>query len=157
MTELEENFDALIKKYKSAFVYGYSEYKGNTLFELLKRFKNNGPGVYVIWSSDMNLPVYIGSSGKISRGMQVSSNTVRKRLFYANTPYHFNRKKHIFQFSPTTSGVPPAGYKDQILIRDIKIDVFITPESIAPSVLEHLLIQGFINQHRDLPLANQKI
>jgi hypothetical protein len=111
----------------------------------------------LVWRKSENHPLYIGSSGKIEKDLALSGQTVRQRLFGSSTPYHFDATAHVFRYGPTTSGVPPAGYTYAINLADICISTIATPNNIAPTVLEHLLIQGYINQHGDLPAANQKI
>jgi hypothetical protein len=111
----------------------------------------------LVWRKSENRPLYIGSSGKVEKGLALSGQKVRQRLFGSSTPYHFDTVARVFQYGPTTSGVPPAGYNHAINLADIRISIIATPNNIAPTTLEHLLIQGYINQHGDLPEANQKI
>ena len=78
-------------------------------------------------------------------------------MFGSSTPYHFDTTANQFKYGPTTAGVPPAGYHYSISLSEIEITCLAVYSPSAPTVLEHLLIQGFINQYHDLPEANQKI
>ena len=112
------------------------------------------PGVYVISAiAALHRPIYIGSSGKISRGLAVNAATMRRRLRGAKTPYKFDREE--FLFGPTSTGVPPSGYTSAFKVRDLKVTCLQTPANIAPAALEALLLQGCINDFGELPVANQ--
>jgi hypothetical protein len=155
MCEINKNFDDLYKIYRSKF--NPTEHAGKTRESLMKSMPHKR-GVYLIWkrSDDKHKLLYIGSSGKIKKGNLPSGQDVRKRMFGSSTPYKFD-STDIFKYGPTTTGVPPARYKKSVRLSDIQIEVFATPTNVAPSVLEHLLIQGYVNQFKDLPEANQKI
>ncbi|MDZ4289470.1 MAG: hypothetical protein U0984_16010, partial [Prosthecobacter sp.] len=103
----------------------------------------------------IDCPLYIGSSGKIGKGLVVSDSTIHHRLFGASTPYHF--EEEVFRFGPTTATVPPDGYTDSVPLRDLQIECYVVPSPKIPAAWEHLLLQGFINQFGDLPVVNQKI
>lgn len=113
-------------------------------------------GVYVISPiSGQRRPIYIGSSGKISRGLVVSKSTIRNRLRGAKTPYKFDGEE--FLFGPTSTGVPSTGFASMLKMRDLKVTCLQTPTNIAPAALEALLLQGCIHDFGDLPVANQKL
>jgi hypothetical protein len=116
----------------------------------------NVPGVYVISAiAALHRPIYIGCSGKISRGLAVNAATMRRRLRGAKTPYKFDGDE--FHFGPTSTGVPPSGYTSAFKVRDLKVTCLQTPANIAPAALEALLLQGCVHDFGDLPVANQKL
>jgi len=132
-----------------------SEHLGQNANEILAEVPDF-PGVYVISPIfGQRRPIYIGSSGKISRDLATSKSTMRGRLRGANTPYKFDGEE--FHFGPTSSGVPPAGYTSMLKVRDLKVTCLQTPANIAPATLEALLLQGCIHDFGDLPVANQKL
>jgi hypothetical protein len=157
MPELTQNFDDLYRIYSALFPH--SDHVGATRAEFMKAVPKvpNVPGVYLVWRKSESRPLYIGSSGKCEKNLTLSGQTVRQRLFGSSTPYHFDAIAHVFRYGPTTTGVPPAGYTNAINLANIRISILATRKNIAPSALEHMLIQGYINQHHDLPEANQKI
>lgn len=118
------------------------------------------PGVYVI-IHDKEI-IYIGSSGKVDRSLKLSASTVKSRLTNSYTPYTISDDK--FKFSPSgkiKGSNRPEGYTHEIALSKLTLLVFdLTPNNnqvIAPSTLEHILIQSFMNQYKKLPKANQKI
>ena len=132
-----------------------SEHLGQSANEILADVPDF-PGVYVISPiSGQRRPIYIGSSGKISRDLAASKSTMRGRLRGANTPYKFDGEG--FHFGPTSTGVPPVGYASKLKVRDLKVTCLQTPANIAPAALEALLLQGCIHDFGDLPVANQKL
>ena len=155
--ELQENFDSLFARYSRASSFRYFEIASQSRSQLQSSFSCDGPGVYLIWKEGEKRPLYIGSAGKVSKKLEIGKSTVKKRMFQASTPYHFDKNKPILRFCPKDATVPPSGYSHSIPVPELRIGVFITPPNLAPAVLEHLLIQGFINQFGDLPEANQKI
>jgi len=118
-------------------------------------------GVYIIYQSGQIEPVYIGSAGKLEKdadgALVRTGQKVRQRLFYANTPYLFDRADPVLRYGPTTPTVPPDGYDFYIPIQNIYIDSFHVPDTHAATALEHILIQGCVNEFGRLPVANQKI
>jgi hypothetical protein len=63
----------------------------------------------------------------------------------------------VFRYGPTTATVPPSDYKEEVALSDIQITCFTVPFPKIPAAWEYLLLQGFINQFGDLPVANQKV
>ena len=124
---------------------------------LMKTVPGGVAGVYLILKKGDPQPLYIGSSGKIGPDLSRSGSTVKIRLFGANTPYHFDKKTGVWRHGPTTAGVPPAGYLHDLPIAALTLNVFAMPHPKSPAVLEHILLQGFINEFGRLPTANQKI
>jgi hypothetical protein len=53
--------------------------------------------------------------------------------------------------------VPPEGYFREVPVADLTLTLFALPHPQSPAVLEHVLLQGFINEFGRLPTANQKI
>ena len=132
-----------------------SEHIGQNANELLDDVPDL-PGVYVISPTyGQSQPIYIGSSGKISRGLVVSKSTIRNRLRGAKTPYKFYGEE--FLFGPTSTGDSPAEYENSLKVRGLKVTCLQTPANIAPAALEALLLQGCIHDFGDLPVANQKL
>lgn len=118
------------------------------------------PGVYLI--SEGKEIIYIGSSGKVDRNLNSSSSSVKSRLTNAYTPYAIIEDK--FKFAPFGRKIgtnKPEGYLHEITLAKLTFIIFDlrhrNNQVIAPSALEHILIQSYINQHRKLPKANQKI
>ena len=118
------------------------------------------PGVYII-IHDKEI-IYIGSSGKVDRSLELGASTVKSRLTNSYTPYTISDDK--FKFSPFGSikgSNRPEGYTHEFALSKLKFLVFdLTPNNnqvLAPSALEHVLIQSFMNQYKMLPIANQKI
>lgn len=146
---LKDTFNSLTKKLPPRII-------GRSRKELMRRVGNNR-GVYLIFKKGESMPIYIGSAGKMIKGGSWNNSTIRKRMFQANTPYHFDKKTDLLCYGPKTTGVPPAGYRHSIPLDAIEIITIELEAPYAPSALEHLLIQGFINQYGDLPEANQKI
>jgi hypothetical protein len=183
MPDLTQYFDDLYRIYGAFFPH--SHHTGANLATLEKSVPAER-GVYLIWrthaaatqqdgrhsienrSASDNLTdkqlqlIYIGCSGKIKKGMVLGAGNVRKRLFGGLstwTPYLFDGKAGLFQYDPgpkAPSGRPKC-YHKSIPINEIEISVIATPNKTAPSALEHWLIQGYINQHGDLPEVNQEI
>ena len=153
MMSLSSGFADHLQEASQAF--HASEHIGQNANELLDDVPDL-PGVYVISpTSGQSQPIYIGSSGKISRGLVVSKSTIRNRLRGAKTPYKFDGEE--FLFGPTSAGVTPAGYTSMLKVRDLKVTCLQTPAHIAPATLEALLLQGCILDFGDLPVANQKL
>ena len=155
MPEIHDTFDALYKQYKKVFIH--STHSSHTRAGLMKSVPAKTTGVYVIWKKGALSPIYIGSSGKIEKKLKPSGSSIRSRMLGSSTPYHFDTTANQFKYGPTTSGVPPAGYHYAISLSEIEVTCLAVYSPSAPTVLEHLLIQGFINQYHDLPEANQKI
>ena len=153
--EIDSSFTKLFKAYSGRFPV--SMHRGATRKELMDSVPKGNPGVYVMWREGDQKPFYIGSSGKVKKGLVKSDSTVSKRLFNSSTPYHFSKSDNALHYGPTSAGVPPDGYHDCIDLKLLKIDVFSLGDNIAPSAFEHILIQGFINEFGDLPEINQAI
>ncbi len=152
MSELNQTFAELFAKYRE--IYPITVNHGGDRSGILKNVPK-GAGVYVIArQSDLAKPLYIGSSGKVSKGLKASPSNIYKRLMYASTPYKFDGTQ--LHYGPTTATVPPHGYTDSADLNELQITCFKLPASTIPSALEHLLIQGFVNEFGDLPLVNQK-
>lgn len=177
MPELTQNFDDLYRIYSDLF--SHSNHTGANRAAL----ENSVPakrGVYLIWRTraqqdgrhspenrsvtdslnDKQL-IYIGCSGKIKKKMVLGAGNVRRRLFGPSTwtPYLFDSKANLFRYDPGPKAASgrPVFYHKSIPIDEIEISVIATPNNRAPAALEHLLIQGHINQHGDLPEVNQEI
>jgi hypothetical protein len=177
MPELTQNFDDLYRIYSALFPHTNHTGANRDAIEKSVPAKR---GVYLIWrmptqqdghrsvgdrsaadnSSDKQL-VYIGCSGKIQKKMVLGGRNVCERLFGASTwtPYLFDGKANLFRHGPgpKASNGRPAFYHESIPINEIEISVIATPSDIAPSALEHMLIQGYIKQRGDLPEVNQEI
>lgn len=146
-------------------IYSVITVEGASRSDLMAKIPASIHGVYTFWSSNAKQPFYIGCAGKISRkksleknsAIELSGNKVKSRMFNASTPYHFSKSSNFIQFSPTTAGVPPEGYNSSIAVNDLIIKVICIHDLTAPAALEHLLIQGYINEFGDLPEANQAI
>jgi hypothetical protein len=182
MPELTQNFDDLYRIYGAFFPHSHHTGANRATLEKSVPAKR---GVYLIWrthapptqqggrhsienrSAADNLTdkqlqlIYIGCSGKIKKRMVLGAGNVHTRLFGAATwmPYLFDGKANLFRHDPgpKASNGRPSCYHKSIPISEIEISVIATPNKIAPSALEHLLIQGYINQHSDLPEVNQEI
>lgn len=102
-------------------------------------------------------PIYIGCAGKISKEGELNGNTIKNRMFSANTPYHFSKTSDDYFFGPTTATVPPKGYDSEYPMKDLIIKLIIITNNTAPTALEHILLQGFINEYASQPEANQKL
>lgn len=153
MNDLQKKFSELTADHSNMFQQ--SDYEGTTRNELMTAVPSHVRGVYFLMKKGVEQPLYIGSSGKIEQGMQLSGSHIRSRLFNSTTPYHFS--DDMLQWGPTTATVPPDDYKHSMPLCDVVITIIPTGNRIAPAVLEHLLIQGFINEFGDLPECNQKI
>ena len=152
MSDLNQTFTDLISKYKDSF--SSSTHTGDRRESILAKIPKKA-GVYVISvRTQLTKPLYIGSSGKVCKGLKASSSGIYSRMKGANTPYKFEGA--VLRHGPTTATVPPAGYADFISLNDLLITCFVLPASKIPAAFEHLLIQGFINEFGDLPLINQK-
>lgn len=153
MPDINQTFTNLLLRYDR--IFSKSTHTGNTR-SAMRTLIPSKAGVYIISRiEESNRPLYIGSSGKIARGLVVSGSSIRSRLFAASTPYKF--EEDVFRFGPTTAGVPPDSYTNAVSLKDLQILCFVVTAPKIPAVWEHLLIQGFINEFGDLPIANQKI
>lgn len=155
MHELTSTFTALYAQYRQ--VFPVTTHQGVDRSSLMRTVPGGFPGVYLIWKIGVSQPLYIGSSGKIGPDLSPSGSTVKTRLFGANTPYHFDKNAPVWRYGPTTAGVPPAGYFHEVPVTDLTLTLFALPHPQSPAVLEHVLLQGFINEFGRLPTANQKI
>lgn len=155
MQEIHESFDTLFARWKDVFhstIHASKNYAG-----LRASIPAKVTGVYIVRDTEQDRIIYIGSSGKIQKQLVPSGSSIRSRLFGSSTPYHFDKATNDFRYGPTSSGVPPKGYSYAVPICSIEVTCIAVACPFAPSVLEHLLLQGHINQFRDLPDANQKI
>jgi hypothetical protein len=156
MSELHARFDDLLRQYSGLFRITTST--ESTYAGLAARIPAMIPGVYVIrMSGTGGRALYIGSAGKIHKGMTPSASTIRSRMLNSLTPYRLDKTHNVFRYQPTTAGVPPAGYRAQVALSDLNVMCMEVRQPVAPAVLEHLLIQAHINQFGDLPAANQKV
>lgn len=156
MPEMNETFTALLRVY--AGIFTTTTYGQPTCAGLLRSIPTNVAGVYIINETGNNHRVlYICSAGKIHKGLKTSLSTIRRRMTGASTPYHFDRRANVFCYGPSTTGVPPAGYNQAVPVGQIEITCLAVKCPKAPTILEHLLIQGHINEFGALPDANQKI
>ena len=155
--DLFYKFDALLSGYSKELPI--IEIHASVRSDILSNM-TSFPGVYVIIHDKET--IYIGSSGKVNRSLKLSASTVKYRLTHSYTPYTISDDK--FKFSPygkIKGSNRPEGYAHEIPLSILKFLVFdLTPNNnlvIAPSALEHVLIQSFMNQYKKLPIANQKI
>ena len=155
--DLQKNFSDLITECKTAFLYSgkIEPHDENYLWINIK----NEHGVYVILRKDNQKPIYIGSSGKISKGNILSGSNVKKRICGALTPYKVEDKHFYYEPSKEKDeNKMPLSYGKNLPLADLEFHIFYTKSlGIVPACLEHLLIQGCINEFGDLPEANQKI
>ena len=159
MPELTETFTNLKNLY--AGIWALTNHAGPDRAALMATFAApHWNGVYIIYQKTQVEPLYIGSAGKLERnahGVLIrTGQAVRKRLFAGNSPYFFDKDNPVWRYGPTTPDVPPAGYRFQIPIPTIHIDSFHVPNTHAATVLEHVLLQGSVNEFGNIPVANQK-
>ena len=156
--ELNDTFTSLCQRYSAVWLL--TNHLGPTRRGFMKTFtRPHWQGVYVIYSGNQSEPLYVGSAGKLERGPlgPINSNqTVRQRLFYSSTPYHFDRINPIWHYGPTNQNVSPAGYHYNVPLPNIRIESFHIPNTHAASSLEHILLQGCVNEFGNLPVANQE-
>ncbi len=155
MNLLSAHFSELFRHFTA--YYPSETYAGDSRASLMEQIPTGKRGVYTYWKKGAINPFYIGCSGKIDKTSELCGNTMKSRMFQANTPYHFSKTENYLFFEPTTATVPPAGYQSYFQISEVEIKTIEITDKIAPAALEHLLIQGFINEYGCLPLANQKI
>lgn len=155
MNELQLSFDELFEQYQHQFPL--MTFTASSRAEFMQIVPTQLRGVYSYWKKDATRPFYIGCAGKVGKDGRLSGNTIKARMFQANTPYHFKKEANTLCFGPTTAGVPPAGYVHSIDMSDIVIRALIIEDNTAPAALEHILIQGYVNQYHSLPQANQKL
>ena len=156
MTEIADTFTRLLAQYSG--VFPTTTHTAPTCAGLKGLVPKKVTGVYIVKQTLNNDRVlYIGSSGKIHKGMTSSGSSIHNRMFGSSTPYHFDNNANTFCYGPTTPGVPPAGYTIAVPVSSINVTCLAVENPKVPSVLEHLLIQGHITEFHDLPDANQKI
>lgn len=156
MIDINDKFTSLLKKYSG--IFNTTQHTCTTCEGLRGQIPKGVTGVYIVKEArNDGRIVYIGSAGKIHKGMTVGGSSIHKRMFYSSTPYRFDKIKNTFCYGPTTTSVPPAGYKFSISVGNIIVLCIDVASPFAPSALEHLLIQGHITEFGDLPVANQKI
>lgn len=135
--------------------FNVKECSGESREILMNSVNENNSGVYILWKKGEAYPFYIGCAGKIQKNEGKESRSVRKRLFSAKTPYHID--KEYLLYSPKTSGASPDGYNKKISLSELIIKIISVRDNISPAALEHLLLQGFLNEHQRLPEANQQL
>ncbi|MFT6207066.1 MAG: hypothetical protein ACJA0T_000970 [Colwellia sp.] len=155
MNELSKTFSELFECYSKQFKFEI--HTGSSRAEFMKSVSTQTRGVYSVWLRDSDRPIYIGCAGKISKKGELTGNTIKTRMFQANTPYHFSKTSDDYFFGPTTATVPPKGYDSAYPIKDLIIKLIIITNNTAPAALEHILLQGFANEYASLPQANQKL
>jgi hypothetical protein len=138
--------------YKS---FNVKEYSGESRILLMNSVNETNAGVYILWKKGETYPFYIGCAGKIQKNGGREGRSVRDRLFSAKTPYNID-KEHLL-YSPTTSGASPAEYNKKVALSELIVEIISVRADIAPAALEHLLLQGFLNEHQRLPEANQQL
>lgn len=155
MSELTKTFTELFENYSEHF--SLQQFEGTSRSELMKKVPSRMHGVYTYWIKNSRKPLYIGCAGKISKGGVLGGNTIKQRIFGASTPYHFSKTSDFLLYDPTTATVPPAGYESKVPLSNLLLKVIAITNLTAPAVLEHLLLQGYINEFGSLPDANQKV
>ena len=154
MNDLLDNFDPTYARYKKCISHScHSGCDRQHIITSLPAVR----GVYLFFRDDSSKPIYIGSSGKIKSGLKLGGNDVKKRISNSYTPYLVDLNDLRYGPSNGSSTQKPTNYGKSVPLNSIKICVFETPKNIAPAALEHVLIQCFINQHHDLPEANQQV
>ena len=157
MPEINNTFAALLSSYST--IFAKSSHTHPTVAALRASVPKKVTGVYVIEEKTNNRILYIGSAGKVHKGMTTGRSSINNRMFgpATSTPYRFDPLTNDFFYGPTTSGAPPAGYLNRVSVANIIVHCIVVKCPKVPSVLEHLLLQGHINQFGDLPDANQQI
>lgn len=156
MPEMYESFTRLLDLYSG--VFPTTTHTAPTYADLKALIPKTVPGVYIVkQTANEGRVLYIGSSGKIHKGMASSGSSIHSRMFGSSTPYHFDTAADTFCYGPTTPGVPPAGYNTVVPVSSISVTCLAVTNPKAPCALEHLLIQGHITEFHDLPDANQMI
>ncbi len=155
--DLFSDFDTLLKLYSEKL--SNKEVEATLRDDLLSKL-DRFPGVYIIRYGKET--IYIGSSGKVNGNLNSGKSSVKNRLTSSYTPYTI--RNDTFKYSPygRIDGTNrPEGYNHEIALKNLMFSVFdLTQKNdqvIAPSALEHVLIQSYINQYKKLPIANQKI
>lgn len=166
MNELEKPLTQLLGNYRELFgterICVIGEKPGD--------FRNglpDEPGVYIVWTKKLDQKVvYVGSTGKIENngnsGIRWGKGTLKKRC-ERWTPYFFNDENLSFMHGPKygtrEQRYAQDAYTYRVPLKDIVVEYFEFHKNVtwAPAVLEHILIQGHLNQYGYLPPANQAI
>lgn len=129
---------------------------GNNLQELLEQVPDL-PGVYVIRQGDQ--VIHIGSSGRIQMDGSRNGSTIRRRLRYASTPFRLGADQIHFQPQGDSIANRPVAYLSSVPLSQLSIDCYVCqPQSRwIPSTLQSILLQGYLNQFRSLPVGNLKV
>jgi hypothetical protein len=171
MPELYNPFVSLLVSYQTAFQEsGHHHVVANhaTCTGLLGALPAL-PGVYLIRDTTSDRLLYIGCTGKISRNRNNiaarNKGTLRGRMGRW-TPYSFkfnpNHFSYCVNYAPGTTARGPnqvISYNHKIAVANISIEAFAFDAAmpLSPSVLEHLLLQGFLNQFGSLPVCNNEL
>jgi hypothetical protein len=153
--ELTTTFTCLYAQYRE--IFSVTTHEGENRASLMATIRYGFPGVYLIGRKNSHQPLYIGSAGKIGPDLRLSGSNVKTRLFSATTPYHFDRISHVWRYGPIMADLAQTAYIHEVPIVDLMLTIFNLPLPYSPAVLEHLLLQGFINEFDRLPTANQRI
>ena len=130
------------------------------------------PGVYVVWKISANPTpnesaqvVYIGMTGKFNTAGKCAPKQGLHHRRIRWTPYCFAEKgeqANNFCFGPkyekgeSRDKAPKNGYDTCLPINNIRVDCFVFNRDwpMAPSFLEALLLQGYLEQYESLPAGN---
>ena len=134
-----------------------------------------GPGVYCIWRTPIDLPrqlLYIGKAGKFKRTgdepVQLNDGCLASRL-QRWTPYCFQRQgpyAEHFEYGPNGSvnEIPKmdyqSRYREHTPASEIQVECFVLSgweHQVPPALLETLLMQDYLQSHGDLPVANNEL
>ena len=129
------------------------------------------PGVYLIWHKGVcGTVIYIGCTGKLSRiagtKLHTGGGTLNQRTTRW-TPYFFDPTRQSFRYGPLKANnaaqrqirLNDNAYAHSVPLSEITVECFtFNPiETKAPSVLEHILLQGYVNTTGTLPPANREL
>jgi hypothetical protein len=154
MPELMDSFDTLFADYKAKLPHAcYSALSRKELYRQMP----DAPGVYIVFREGQEKPVYIGCAGEIARGARLTDQTLLARIRSGHLPRGFDDCGFQYDAHGNKGKRSTTQYHHSIPLAEIKVCTLETPGLLAPAALEHLLIQGVINQYGDLPEANQKI
>lgn len=163
MNDLSEKYTDLARHYGTVFEGGHLNIENIINIDDLLRRLPKAPGVYIIKKGEEI--IYIGSAGKFKKG-KCWGNGVLSGRGSRWAPYFFNDIDDKFYFCPNheperqkKERYNKNAYRCSHLVSELKIECFVFSKEchLAPSVLEHILIQGHINEYDDLPPANKEI
>jgi hypothetical protein len=148
MPKFFDCFDNLIKKYRTRLKNHFVPCKASKK-EMLKAMREikNEHGVYLFWKNHgekREKLIYIGSAGKIRNDGKISRQTVKERIANSTTPYKF--KLNSLHYATNK----------QINCSKIAVEILVW-NKLAPSLLEHLLLQSYLNQNGRLPDINREL